>query len=588
LTIKRAESIFNLPYIYFKRTLQKHFSLYILGELSTMRSDLMKKGLTKAPHRSLFKAAGLSDDELSRPIIGVVNSYNEVIPGHVHLNTIVEAVKAGILAAGGTPLVFPSIGVCDGIAMNHIGMKYSLGSREHIADSIEIMATAHPFDGLVLVPNCDKIIPGMLIGAARVNIPTIMVSGGPMLAGEYKNQNVGLDKVFEAVGKVAAGKMTESELSEFECAACPGVGSCSGLFTANSMNCLSEALGIALPGNGTIPAVHSDRIRLAKLAGGQILKLIEKDIKPSDLFTKEAFENAVMLDMAIGGSSNTALHLPAIAHYAGIEFKLKDLDPYCAKTPHLCHLSPAGSYFMQDLNKAGGISAVLSELKRANLLNLNCMTVTGKTIGENIEGAKIFDTEVIRPLENPRHKTGGLTVLTGNIAPDGCVVKSAAVAEEMMEHEGPARVFNSEEETMEAILGGKIKKGDVVVIKYEGPRGGPGMREMLSPTSSIAGMGLDKDVALLTDGRFSGATRGASIGHVSPEAAAGGPIAIVEEGDIIQININKKTLNVKLSDEEIKKRLEKVKHPQPKIKTGYMARYAKLVSSADKGAVFDI
>ncbi len=553
-----------------------------------MRSDLMKKGLTKAPHRSLFKAAGLSDEELSRPIIGVVNSFNEVIPGHIHLQSIVEAVKKGILSAGGTPLEFPCIGVCDGIAMNHIGMKYSLGSREHIADSIEIMATAHPFDGLLMVTNCDKIIPGMLIAAARMNIPTIIVSGGPMMAGEYKNLNVGLDKVFEAVGQVAAGKMTESELTEFECAACPGAGSCSGLFTANSMNCLSEALGLALPGNGTIPAVHSDRIRLAKLAGKQIMTLVEKDIKPRDIMTKAAFENAITLDMAIGGSSNTALHLPAIAHYAGVKFTLKDLTPYCEKTPHLCNLSPAGNHFMQDLNRAGGISAVLAELSKKNLINLDCLTVTGKTIGENIKNAKIFDKEVIRPLDNPRHETGGLTVLTGNIAPDGAIVKSAAVDPSMMEHEGPARVFCSEEEAMEAILGGKINKGDVILIKYEGPKGGPGMREMLSPTSSIAGMGLDKDVALLTDGRFSGATRGASIGHISPEAAAGGPIAAVQEGDIIQINIHKKTLNVKLSNEEIQKRLEKIQHPEAKIKTGYMARYAKLVSSADKGAVFEI
>lgn len=551
-----------------------------------MRSDLAKKGVTKAPHRSLFKASGLSDEELNRPIIGVVNSKNEIIPGHVHLDTIGNAVKAGIRMAGGTPLEFHTIGVCDGIAMNHAGMKYSLGSRELIADAIEIMAMAHPFDGLVMIPNCDKIVPGMLIAAARLNLPTIFVSGGPMMAGEYKNQNVALDKVFEAVGKVAAGTMTEEELSQFECAACPGVGSCAGLFTANSMNCLSEALGMALPGNGTIPAVHADRIRLAKKAGMQILELIKKDLKALDIMTKEAFENAVCTDMAIGGSSNTALHLPAVAYYAGVDLTLKELDPYCAKTPHLCHLSPAGEYFMQDLNRAGGISAVLAELQRGKILNEKCITVTGKTIGENIKGAKIYDTEVIRPLENPRHATGGLTVLTGNIAKEGSVVKSAAVDPSMMEHEGPARVFNSEEEAMEAILGGKINKGDVVVIKYEGPKGGPGMREMLSPTASIAGMGLDKDVALITDGRFSGATRGASIGHVSPEAAAGGEIAILEEGDIIQININEKTLNVKLSDEEIKKRMEKVKHPEPKITTGYMARYAKLVSSADKGAVF--
>ncbi len=553
-----------------------------------MRSDQMKKGIERAPHRSLFKASGLSDEELSKPIIGVVNSFNEIIPGHVHLKTITQAVKNGILANGGTPLEFPTIGVCDGIAMNHKGMKYSLGSREHIADSIEIMATAHPFDGLVMVTNCDKIIPGMLIAAARLNIPTIMISGGPMLAGEYKNQNVGLEKVFEAIGQVSAGNMSENELLDFECAACPGVGSCSGLFTANSMNSLCEALGMALPGNGTIPAIHSDRVRLAKSAGKQIMYLVEKDIKPADIMTKKAFENAITTDMAIGGSSNTALHLPAIAHYAGVNFTLKDLDPYCEKTPHLCNLAPAGNHYMQDLNRAGGISAVLAELNKGKLLNTDCITVTGKTIGENIKNAKIYNNDVIRPLDNPRHAKGGLTVLTGNIAPDGSVVKSAAVDEEMMEHEGPARVFHSEEEAMEAILGGKIKKGDVIVIRYEGPKGGPGMREMLSPTSSIAGMGLDRDVALITDGRFSGATRGASIGHVSPEAASDGPICIVEEGDIIQINIREKTLNVKLSDEEIKKRLEKVKHPEPKIKSGYMARYGKLVSSADKGAVFEL
>ncbi len=552
-----------------------------------MRSDQMKKGLNRAPHRSLFKAAGLSDEELKKPLIGVVNSFNEIIPGHVHLRTITDAVKYGVLANGGTPLEFPTIGVCDGIAMNHKGMKYSLGSREHIADSIEIMATAHPFDGLVMVTNCDKIIPGMLIAAAKINIPSILISGGPMLAGEYDKQNVGLEKVFEAIGKVTAGKMSEDELLQFECAACPGVGSCSGLFTANSMNSISEALGMALPGNGTIPAIHADRVRLAKLAGKAIMNLVEKDIKPRDIMTKQAFENAITTDMAIGGSSNTALHLPAIAYYAGVDFNLKDLDPYCEKTPHLCNLAPAGNHYMQDLNRAGGIPAVLAELNRGKLLNTDCITVTGQTISENVKNAKIIDSDVIRPLENPRHAKGGLTVLTGNIAPDGCVVKSAAVDEQMMEHEGPAKVFNSEEEAMEAILGKKIVKGDVVVIKYEGPKGGPGMREMLSPTSSIAGMGLDRDVALLTDGRFSGATKGASIGHISPEAAAGGPFAIIENGDIIQININEKTLNVQLSNEEIKKRLEKVKHPEPKIKTGYMARYAKLVSSADKGAVFE-
>ncbi|TAL30463.1 MAG: dihydroxy-acid dehydratase [Spirochaetes bacterium] len=552
-----------------------------------MRSDLMKKGLQKAPHRSLFRATGLTDEELARPIIGIANSANEIIPGHIHLDSLVAAVKKGVIAAGGTPLEFSTIGVCDGIAMNHSGMKYSLGSRELIADSIEIMAMGHPFDGLVLVPNCDKIIPGMIIAAVKMDIPAILVSGGPMLAGRLHGKVVSVSNMFEAVGKVAKNLMSPDELYELECAACPGAGSCAGLFTANSMNCLSEALGLALPYNGTIPAVMADRIRLAKAAGGQILELVKKKITPRTIVTRKAIENALAVDMAIGGSSNTALHIPAIAHYAGIDLTLKDINPISEKTPHLCTLSPAGPHHMEDLHDAGGVPAVMNELLKHGLLHPGCMTVTGKTVAKNVEGREIENREVIRPVDKPVHRDGGLAVLTGNIAPDGCIVKQGAVDPTMLRRKGTARVFTSEEDAVKAIMADKIAKGDVVVIIYEGPQGGPGMREMLTPTSIIAGMGMDKDVALITDGRFSGATRGAAIGHISPEAMAGGPIAIVRDGDIIEIDIPGKSINVKLSDAEIKERLAKWKAPKPKITKGYMARYAKLVSSADRGAVFE-
>jgi dihydroxy-acid dehydratase len=552
-----------------------------------MRSNLMKKGIEKAPHRSLFKACGLTDDELSRPIIGIANSANEIIPGHIHLNTIAEAVKKSVIAAGGTPLEFATIGVCDGVAMNHIGMKYSLGSRELIADSIEIMAMAHPFDGLVLIPNCDKIIPGMLIAAVRIDIPAIVISGGPMLAGRYKGEHVAVDNVFEAVGKAAKNLISRDELYELECAACPGAGSCAGLFTANSMNCLTEALGMALPYNGTIPAVMADRTRLAKESGKKIMELVKKNITPRKIVTKKSIENALAVDMAIGGSSNTALHIPAIAHYTGIPITLKDINPISERTPHLCTLAPAGNHHLQDLHEAGGIPAVINELLKNDLIHGGCMTVTGKSIARNVDACRITDTSVIRTVNKPVHRDGGLTVLTGNIAPDGCIVKQAAVAPEMLKYSGRARVFKSEEKSVKAIMAGKISKGDVVVVIYEGPKGGPGMREMLTPTSVIAGMGLDKDVALITDGRFSGATRGASIGHISPEAAAGGAIGIVREGDIIDIDIPKKSINVRLSDQEIAKRLQSLKMPKPKITTGYMSRYAHLVSSADRGAVFE-
>ncbi len=552
-----------------------------------MRSDRMKRGIEKAPHRSLFRAAGLSDEEIGRPIIGVANSANEIIPGHIHLNNVVQAVKKGILAAGGTPLEFSTIGVCDGIAMNHIGMKYSLGSRELIADSIEIMAMAQPFDGLVLVPNCDKIIPGMIIAAVRLDIPSIVVSGGPMLAGDYHGRKVSVTQVFEAVGKAANKSISAGELREIECAACPGAGSCAGLFTANSMNCLTEALGIALPFNGTIPAVMSDRIRLAKQSGAQIVELVKKNITPSKIITQKSIQNALAVDMAIGGSSNTALHIPAIAHYAGIALTIKDINPVSQRTPHLCSLSPGGPHHIEDLHRAGGIPAVMHELLAHKLLNGSCMTVTGRSVAKNLSDAEILDTGVIRSVKKPVHADGGLAVLSGNIAPDGCIVKQSAVDPSMLKHSGPARVFTSEESCMKAVMGGKIRKGDVIVIAYEGPRGGPGMREMLTPTSVLAGMGLDKEVALITDGRFSGATRGASIGHISPEAASGGPIAIIQEGDIIEIDIPNKTINARLSEVEIARRRQEWKAPAPNITTGYMARYAKLVSSADRGAVFE-
>ncbi len=552
-----------------------------------MRSDKMKKGIEKAPHRSLFKAAGLSDEEISKPIIGIANSANEIIPGHIHLNNIVDAVKKGILAAGGTPLEFSTIGVCDGIAMNHIGMKYSLGSRELIADSIEIMAMGHPFDGIVMVPNCDKIIPGMLIAAARLDIPSIVISGGPMLAGEYRGGKVSVSTVFEAVGKAAKKTISMDELYQIECAACPGAGSCAGLFTANSMNCLTEALGMALPYNGTIPAVMADRIRLAKETGKKIIELVQKGTTARKIITQKAIENALAVDMAIGGSSNTALHIPAIAHYAGIELTLKDINPISKRTPHLCTLSPSGPHHLEDLHRAGGIPAVMNELMKHKLIHGGCLTVSGGTLQHTLKGKEILDRSVIRPVSKPVHADGGLAVLTGNIAPDGCIVKQAAVDPSMLRHSGPAKVYTSEETAIKAIMGGKIKKGDVIVIIYEGPKGGPGMREMLTPTSVIAGMGLDKEVALITDGRFSGATRGSSIGHVSPEAASGGPIAIVQDGDIIEIDVPAKKLNVKLSQEIIEKRLRAWKAPKPNISTGYMARYAGLVSSADRGAVFE-
>jgi len=551
-----------------------------------MRSDQMKKGVTRAPHRSLFKAMGYTDEELSRPIIGIASSANEVIPGHVHLDKVVEAVKAGIRMAGGTPMTFTTIGICDGIAMGHQGMKYSLGSRELIADSVEVMAMAYPFDGIVLVPNCDKIIPGMLMAAARLNIPAIVVSGGPMLAGECCGQTIDLISVFEAVGKLSTGEFSEDDLKQYEDAACPGAGSCSGMFTANSMNALTEALGLALPGNGTIPAVMAARLRLAKASGMQIVKLVEENITPDKILTQSAFLNAVTVDMAFGGSTNTALHLPAIAHEAGINLTLDTFQEVSNKTPHLCNMSPGGPHHIQDLDRAGGIYALMNTLHAHGLIDATALTVAGKSVSEELPRHSVLDPGVIRPFESPYHATGGLAILKGNLAPNGSVVKQSAVDPSMRQHKGPARVFNSEEEAVDAILGGKINKGDVIVIRYEGPKGGPGMREMLAPTSAIAGMGLDKDVALLTDGRFSGGTRGASIGHISPEAAQGGPIAIVQEGDEIQIDIDNKSLTLLVSEEEIANRLKKWSPLEPKIKTGYMARYARMVESADTGAIF--
>lgn len=551
-----------------------------------MKSDDIKQGYSKAPHRSLLKALGLTDNEINRPLVGVVNSQNEVIPGHVHLDQIAQAVKAGVRMAGGTPLEFPTIGVCDGIAMNHIGMKYSLASRELIADSVEIMALAHAFDALVFIPNCDKVVPGMLMAAARLDLPAIFVSGGPMLAGRYKGKNVSLSNMFEAVGAVSAGKMTEEEMHELEEAACPGCGSCSGMFTANTMNCLTEVLGMALPGNGTIPAVSGARIRLAKETGERVMGLLREDIRPLDVMTAEAFVNAVVADMALGGSTNTVLHLPAIAGETGFELNLDLFDSISKNTPHLCKLSPAGSHFIQDLNEAGGIPGVLSVLHKGGYLKANALTVTGRTVGENLQGRGVFDSDVIRPLDNPYSKDGGLAILRGNLAPDGAVVKKAAVDAEMLTHSGPARVFESEEEAVEAITSGGISPGDVIVIRGEGPKGGPGMPEMLTPTAAIAGMGLDRSVALITDGRFSGATRGASIGHISPEAVEGGPIGLLKEGDIISINIPGNRLSVELSEEELTARRAEWQAPEPKIKTGYLARYASMVSSAHRGAVF--
>lgn len=553
-----------------------------------MKSDAIKVGATQAPHRSLLNALGLTKEEMGKPLVGIVSSYNEIVPGHMNLDKIVEAVKLGVAMAGGVPRVFPAIAVCDGIAMGHIGMKYSLVTRDLIADSTEAMALAHQFDALVMVPNCDKNVPGLLMAAARINVPTVFVSGGPMLAGHVHGQKTSLSSMFEAVGAHAAGKMTEEEVEYYVENVCPTCGSCSGMYTANSMNCLTEVLGMGLRGNGTIPAVYSERIRLAKHAGMKVMELLEKNIRPRDIMTEKAFMNALTMDMALGCSTNSMLHLPAIAHEAGVELNVDIANEISAKTPNLCHLAPAGRTYMEDLNEAGGIYAVMKEISKKGLLNLDCMTVTGKTVGENIKDVENLDPEVIRPVENPYSQTGGIAVLKGNLAPDSCVVKRSAVVPEMLQHEGPARVFDCEEDAIAAILGGKIVAGDVVVIRYEGPKGGPGMREMLNPTSAIAGMGLGSTVALITDGRFSGASRGASIGHVCPEAAVGGPIALVEEGDLIQIDINANTINVKVSDEEMAARRAKWQPREPKVKTGYLARYASLVSASCKGAVLEI
>ena len=550
-----------------------------------MRSDNVTKGMQQAPHRSLFNALGYTKEELDRPLVGIVSSYNEIVPGHMNLDKIVDAVKMGVAMAGGTPIVFPAIAVCDGIAMGHTGMKYSLVTRDLIADSTECMAMAHQFDALVMVPNCDKNVPGLLMAAARLNIPTVFVSGGPMLAGHIHGKKRSLSSMFEAVGSYAAGTMTEEEVREYEEKVCPTCGSCSGMYTANSMNCLTEAIGMGLPGNGTIPAVYSERIKLAKHAGMAVMELLKKDIRPRDIMTKAAFMNALTMDMALGCSTNSMLHLPAIAHEAGVDIDLDIANALSEKTPNLCHLAPAGPTYMEDLNEAGGVSAVMTELNKIGRLDTSCITVTGKTIAENIQGVVNKNPEVIRPVENPYSKTGGIAVLKGNLAPDSAVVKRSAVVPEMMVHEGPARVFDCEEDAIAAIKGGKIVEGDVVVIRYEGPKGGPGMREMLNPTSAIAGMGLGSSVALITDGRFSGASRGASIGHVSPEAAVGGPIAFVEEGDIIKINIPENTLNVDISDEEMAARKAKWQPREPKITTGYLARYASMVTSGNTGAI---
>ena len=550
-----------------------------------MRSDAVKKGMATAPQRSLFNALGITKEELEKPLVGIVSSYNEIVPGHMNLDKIVDAVKMGVAMAGGTPIVFPAIAVCDGIAMGHTGMKYSLVTRDLICDSTECMALAHQFDALVMVPNCDKNVPGLLMAAARLNIPTVFVSGGPMLAGHVNGQRTSLSSMFEAVGSYAAGTMTEEQVDDYVCHACPTCGSCSGMYTANSMNCLTEAIGMGLQGSGTIPAVYSDRIKLAKHAGMKVMELYEKNICPRDILTPEAFENALTVDMALGCSTNTMLHLPAIAHEAGVELNLDMANAISAKTPNLCHLAPAGHTYMEQLNEAGGIYAVMNELNKKGPLHTDLITATGKTVGENIAGCENRDPEVIRPIDNPYSATGGIAVLRGNIAPDSGVVKRSAVVPEMLVHEGPARVFDCEEDAIAAIRGGKIVEGDVVVIRYEGPKGGPGMREMLNPTSAIAGMGLGSSVALITDGRFSGASRGASIGHISPEAAVGGPIALIEEGDIIAIDIPANTINVKVSDEELAARREKWTPREPKVKTGYLTRYASMVTSADKGAI---
>ncbi len=553
-----------------------------------MKSDAVTKGMQQAPHRSLFNALGLTKEELEKPLIGIVSSYNEIVPGHMNLDKIVEAVKLGVAMAGGTPIVFPAIAVCDGIAMGHIGMKYSLVTRDLIADSTEAMAMAHSFDALVMVPNCDKNVPGLLMAAARVNVPTIFVSGGPMLAGRVHGEKRSLSSMFEAVGAHAAGKMSAEEVTEFENKVCPTCGSCSGMYTANSMNCLTEALGMGLKGNGTIPAVYSERIRLAKHAGMKIMELLEKNIRPRDIMSEKAFLNALAVDMALGCSTNSMLHLPAIAHEAGVDLNVDIANEISAKTPNLCHLAPAGHTYMEDLNEAGGVYAVMNELDKKGLLYTDLITCTGKTIKENIEGCVNKDPETIRPIENPYSETGGIAVLKGNLAPDSGVVKRSAVAPEMMVHEGPARVFDCEEDAIEAIKGGKIVAGDVVVIRYEGPKGGPGMREMLNPTSAIAGMGLGSSVALITDGRFSGASRGASIGHVSPEAAVGGNIALVEEGDIIKINIPNNTLDFVVSNEELERRRANWKPREPKITTGYLARYTAMVTSGNRGAILEV
>jgi len=550
-----------------------------------MRSDQMKKGLERAPHRSLFKAMGYTDEELNRPLIGVVNSFNEVIPGHIHLRQIVEAVKAGIRMAGGTPMEFGCIGVCDGIAMNHLGMRYSLASRELIADSVEVMAQGHPFDGLVMVPNCDKIIPGMLMAMLRLNIPAIAISGGPMLTGTWKGKKVNLITVFEGIGRVKRGDMSLEEMQELEDEACPTCGSCAGMFTANSMNCLTEALGLSLPGSGTIPAVSAARYRLAKMAGMKAVELVQKGVTPRSIATPEAFKNAIAVDMALGCSTNTTLHVPAIAHEAGIDLSLSVFNEMSEKTPHVCSLIPGGPHSLAELHEAGGIQGVMKELSNLELLNLECLTVSGKTVREQIGAVKTIGRDVIRPVSNPYHKQGGIAVLYGNLAPEGAVVKQSAVAEEMLRHTGPARIFESESEAYDAILGGGIRPGDVIVIRYEGPKGGPGMPEMLSPTAAVIGMGLGKEVALITDGRFSGGTQGAAIGHVSPEAASGGPIGLVQEGDLIEIDIPAKKLNLLVDEAELQRRRQAQRPFVPKITTGYLARYAKLVESGAKGAI---
>lgn len=553
-----------------------------------MKSDSVKKGMQQAPHRSLFHALGMTEEEMEKPLIGIVSSYNEIVPGHMNLDKITAAVKMGVAMAGGNPVMVPAIAVCDGIAMGHIGMKYSLATRDLVADSTECLAIAHAFDALVMIPNCDKNVPGLLMAAARVNVPTVFVSGGPMLAGRVRGHRTSLSSMFEAVGAYSAGKMTEEEVKEYEQSACPTCGSCSGMYTANSMNCLTEVLGMGLRGNGTIPAVYSDRIKLAKHAGMAVMDMLKKNIRPRDIMNERSFRNALVMDMALGCSTNSMLHLPAVAHEAGVELNLEIANEISAKTPNLCHLAPAGPAYIEDLHEAGGIYAVMNEISKLGLLDLDCMTVTGKTVGENIKGCVNRDPQVIRTVENPYSNTGGIAILKGNLAPDSAVVKRSAVAPEMLQHEGPARVFDCEEDAIDAIKGGKIVAGDVVVIRYEGPKGGPGMREMLNPTSAIAGMGLGSTVALITDGRFSGASRGASIGHACPEAAVGGPIALVEEGDIISIDIDKCKLDVLVSDEEMAARKEKWQPRKPQVTTGYLARYAAMAAPASRGAILEL